>query len=562
MAELSQRAEWAEMIDVVRTLLNAVVVRTQYPEKHPAIAKADLAALANVTRALDRMPELVVALVDGEFVIMERPLPEARRRAPGFAEAMQRHGIECLVFLRGVDKEEISALARGLGAPPPPEHEAPATRDRLQSLLKHVLLRFVEVKAQDPSHKAAAQNAALIEPRVRELLERVSEWIANDTPFELETIRTVAEQILWCARARTFGLAMHSWGPGADFSAGHAANVAMIAAAMAQEAGIKTETSVDIIAAALLHDVGHMLLPAPIRTVPEPLLDEKGRRFHRYHPFLGARALFEGGCPPLWISVALEHHRGVDAGGFPELDDKASPHEAARIVAVANFFDRKRTTLEKEADPPELVVAAMRKLAGRYFDSKFVDLFLRAVGVFPPGTTVELTDRRSAVVTRTSPSEPLRPEVRLLGGDADVRLSLMDYEVRERRHVASIVRAIAPPLGVVPPEEADEILRRLAMEAAAKAAVPRSAAPSRPAPAHATSKPAPAPAGPKPASSPATSRPAPSKPAPAPVISNAPKAPEPARPSLGPKLSMDPPPPGTPSARPRYKPIPREEPDD
>ena len=544
------RADWSEIVEFLHVLFSAIIVRNHYPDKHPAIGHADEHAVKTFTALQDKASEVVVALLEGEFVVMERPLPELRKRVPGLAEAMQRFRIECLVFTAGLDRQDIAVLAQGLNAPTPPEGQEALARERLQSRLRHVLLRFVEVKGFDATQQAAAQNAAQLEPSVRELLDKVEQWITKGLPFDHGAVRSVAEQILWCVRAKAYALSQHSWAPGVDFHAGHAANVAMMAGAMANEAGVRTEAAVDVIAGAVLHDIGHCLLPAAIRHVPEPVLDEKGRRFHRYHPFFGARALFEGGCPGVWVSIAMEHHRGVDGEGFPALDEKTPPHDAARLVAIANYFDRKRTALTEPAEAPESVVRRMRALAGRYFDRRHVDLFLRAVGVFPAGTSVQLTDYRSAVVSRPVASDPLRPDVRMLFGEAaDTRLSMLDFEVRERRHAVSILRAVPPPCVMLPPSEsAALIVPEYTMSPEPRPTRAPVRQPSRPPP--------PQPSRPPPAPAPQPGRPGPLPSRPALRAQRE-------QPSLGPPLTLAPPPaPPTPSERPKRKPIPREDPDE
>ena len=249
--------------------------------------------------------------------------------------------------------------------------------------------------------------------------------------------------------ARAAPLQLRSFDP-EDDGAGHATNTAIMTCAMLLETGASDAICVDGIAAALLHDVGCALLPEEIRGKPEPHLDERGRKMYRFHPILGARALLLAGAPGTWVETALQHHRGMDLGGYPALDSDRPPHEIARIVALANFVERKRTSLAGVFDEPERAVFACQELLGKYFDGRCIALLLRAMGIFPPGTTVELSTGESAIVTRVYVGEPLRPRVRVLfGPDAGKRSDLREFNPLERRYERSIVKAIAPPLAVV-----------------------------------------------------------------------------------------------------------------
>ena len=113
-------------------------------------------------------------------------------------------------------------------------------------------------------------------------------------------------------------------------------------------------------------------------------------------------------------------------------------------------MERKRTSLAGVFEEPERAIARSQELLGKYFDGRCMALFLRALGIFPPGTTVELSSGECAVVTRVYAGEPLRPRVRLLfGPDAGKRIDLREFDTLERRYTRSIVRAIAPPLAVL-----------------------------------------------------------------------------------------------------------------
>ena len=440
-----QAAEWAEVVDALHTLLNVVTIRSHYPAGHPAIAQADQAAGLHFVRLFQRLPEVVLALIDGEFLVSERPRPELRERLPGLAELMLRHGVECFVFQRGIGADECTAFGEVFSAAPSSEDPV-RFREQAQARFAHVLLRYAELKAQG-GPRDAGETAADVEPAVHEMLADVARAIASAGPLQLESVRKVARDIVARCADRSFALAQRCHAEGVDDLATHSANVAAMTAAMALRAGIATSVCVEATAGALLHDVGRLLLPVSVRGKPEPLLDERARQQFRHHPFLGARALLACGCPALWVAAALEHHRGVDGKGYPTFGSPAPPHELVRMVALANFFDDKRTLLPGKLDAPLDVLRAACALEGRYFDRASLDLFMRALGAFPPGTTVELSDRSAAVVTRVNPSDATRPEVRILvGSQVGRRVDLKTRSAVERRHELSIVRAIAPPL--------------------------------------------------------------------------------------------------------------------
>ena len=50
----------------------------------------------------------------------------------------------------------------------------------------------------------------------------------------------------------------------------------------------------------------------------------------------------------------------------------------------------------------------------RLFASKLIDDFVQAIGLYPPGTIVELTDKSIGLVVSHNPDKRLRPEIFLL----------------------------------------------------------------------------------------------------------------------------------------------------
>lgn len=448
--------EWGLVIDALHALATTITVRSHYTEGHPAIAHADQSAAATFTRVLEAIPEVVVALVDGEFVICERPLPDLRTRLHSLADAMVRHEIECIVFQHGMPPEEAAILGLALAGPADVKGRV---RERTQAALSRVLLRFV-VRAGDSAAGGGATGSYFVPP-VRDMLLGVARDLAAESPIDKLGIGAIANQIVIAVVARSAMITQRAWSRTIDDEAAHAANVAIMAATLAADEGYPQRTVIDVAAAALVHDIGHLFLPPELRGLPEPLVEERARPVFRNHTFAGAAMLLGAGCAPLWVAGALEHHRGVDRGGYPTLESTEAPHELVRMISLANYFDRKRTLLAGRADDPEQILRAAMALEERYFGKGMVARFVRSLGVYPPGTTVELTSREPAIVTRANAADPWRPQVQLLRGQsAGRRVELRELSEKEVRHGLSIVRAIAPPLIVL----ADVAAAALAVE--------------------------------------------------------------------------------------------------
>lgn len=163
-----------------------------------------------------------------------------------------------------------------------------------------------------------------------------------------------------------------------DDTGRHTHRVGHVAALLAAEIGLSTESVEMIRRTAPLHDVGKIGIPDAILLKPGRLTTAE-RRVIQTHTTIGA-AMLSGGRSTLVQmaeSIARNHHERWDGGGYPAgLAGDAIPIEA-RVVAVADFLDaltherpyRKAWSLEK-------TVAAMVRERGGHFDSTVVDALL------------------------------------------------------------------------------------------------------------------------------------------------------------------------------------------
>ncbi|MGD0526189.1 MAG: HD domain-containing protein [Polyangiaceae bacterium] len=448
-----QGREWADVVEGLHALTTTVTVRSHYAEGHPAIARADDVVFGLFQRLLARLPELVLALIDGEFVVCERPMPDLHERIPTLAEAMLRHDVECIVVQKGLTPAECTVLGRTLASP---RLEPGRAREQARTGLTHVAFRYAELRTKGDLGRGA-HDAQDFVPATHALLADVARSIATKTLVDRAAVRSLAEQIVACCDRRAFSLQQRCHVDGVGDDAAHAVNVAMMTAAMALDARLPDAGCVDATAAALLHDVGHLFMPAHIRGIPEPLLDAEGKSLFQHHAYVGASALLTAGCPPLWVAAALEHHRGVDGKGYPALGASQAPHDIVRLIALANYVDRRRTLLRGVVD---LADEALRRAAARedtHFGCAALQHYIRALGVFPPGTTVQLSDGREGLVIAANPGDPRRPTVRILTGThEDERIDLKQLDAVEDRHMLSIVRAVLPPMLVRPPDPEPE----------------------------------------------------------------------------------------------------------
>ncbi len=163
----------------------------------------------------------------------------------------------------------------------------------------------------------------------------------------------------------------------------HAQRVAVYAVATAHRMGIRDGDLLTVKEAALLHDLGKLLVDRAILSSNIPL-SEEGLNLLRQHSMLAIHALnsnlFES-CIP----IIRHHHERWDGAGYPSgLAGVAIPI-GARVLAVAETFDVIANYVGwRKPMEEETALAEMRKASGSQFDPEVVEAFLQVQPLIQP----------------------------------------------------------------------------------------------------------------------------------------------------------------------------------
>ena len=197
----------------------------------------------------------------------------------------------------------------------------------------------------------------------------------------------------------------------ADPVSGHALNVTVISLLMARVFGFEAAEMEDIGIGALLHDVGKLGLPERARH-DGTTLDQADRKLYCDHVALGVAQGQRMGLSEGALAVLAQHHEMADGSGFPARLGPDRMSTAARIVALVNRYDRLCNPPQAALTmtPHEALSLIFAQSRGK-FDGTMLNAFIRMMGVYPPGSIVQLTDDRYATVVSVNSSRPLKPRV-------------------------------------------------------------------------------------------------------------------------------------------------------
>lgn len=153
----------------------------------------------------------------------------------------------------------------------------------------------------------------------------------------------------------------------------HQRNVSQVARTIAQLMGMDRETIEGIRVAAMLHDVGFILVPSGILNKPGPL-DEGERAVVRQHPIYSAELIKNVEFPWPVAEIVLQHHERLDGSGYPQGLAAGDIMLEARIVAVADVVESMTSPRPwRDALSVEAALEEIRQGSGIKYDAQAVE---------------------------------------------------------------------------------------------------------------------------------------------------------------------------------------------
>ena len=183
------------------------------------------------------------------------------------------------------------------------------------------------------------------------------------------------------------------------YTALHCMNVCTLVVAMAMADGVDASILPLITTATLLHDVGKTRVPLEVLNKPGRFEPEELAEMRRHATYSGDIMKEMGGFTEEAIAIATQHHEMMDGTGYPLAIKGDDIHRYSRMTAVADVYDALTAKrVYKPAMPMYKALLRIHKNKGTEFEERAVDLFVRALGLYPVGSLVELNNKEQAVV--------------------------------------------------------------------------------------------------------------------------------------------------------------------
>lgn len=197
-----------------------------------------------------------------------------------------------------------------------------------------------------------------------------------------------------------------------NYTAEHCINVSILAAAFGKHLGLLEGEIESLALCGLLHDVGKTRIPDEILNKPGALTPEEFEvmKNHTSH----GRSILMGTSHSLnmAVDVAFSHHERVDGKGYPRSLNASQIPYFAKIIGIVDAYDAITSTRIYDKGRASMqALDIINRNAGSQFDEELASDFIQLIGIYPPGSIVEMTNGEVGIVIESERSSKLKPKL-------------------------------------------------------------------------------------------------------------------------------------------------------
>jgi HD-GYP domain-containing protein (c-di-GMP phosphodiesterase class II) len=180
----------------------------------------------------------------------------------------------------------------------------------------------------------------------------------------------------------------------------HCVDTAILAMIVAGSMKKSPQEIQDIGAAALTMNISMIELQERLQVKKEALTDKEQAAI-RNHPISSIDALFEAGIEDSdWLMYVLLHHEHEDGTGYPVGTVKGEIPQNAKILSLADgFCARISSRGYRKSTLPSVALRDIFIENKAKVDPTLASYFIKVLGLYPPGTFVQLKNKEIAIVS-------------------------------------------------------------------------------------------------------------------------------------------------------------------
>ncbi|PIP19608.1 MAG: hypothetical protein COT38_00835 [Candidatus Omnitrophica bacterium CG08_land_8_20_14_0_20_41_16] len=407
-----------ERIEVsFRDFLGAIQAALLYGAGHPIVKKAIEKAHQSITDCLTEKAELTIGIIGEELAFEKEIFFDLSKLAKPGITYLKDRSIEKITFKRGFQLVELEKFIVFLVMPK--EDVKKDLGDYLKFMGVHNIIAGkvgVVSKAAEQALQQALDRKGLYEHSLEEISQPLI-GILNREAIDglalklainniVDKLGTQYQQLLKLDTLKRYDLGTFT----------HLINVSILSMYFSSKIGFTKEIVLDIGLAALFHDIGKLYISRKIIRKPGQLSSMEFSQMES-HTVLGSALLLQYidtlGIMP--VVVSFEHHLRCDLSGYPKAAFPKKPHIISQIVSICDTYDALSARRSYKVDyPPDMIYNLMMRGKGTTYASSLLEKFFQLIGVWPIGSIVSLSDKRTAVVVDENQDDIFSPIVKVI----------------------------------------------------------------------------------------------------------------------------------------------------
>ncbi|MGF1689571.1 HD-GYP domain-containing protein [Photobacterium japonica] len=194
----------------------------------------------------------------------------------------------------------------------------------------------------------------------------------------------------------------------------HSLNVTIMSMMLARSCGLSQADIKAIALGAMFHDMGKLKVPTAILRKTTPLTEPELNYLKLHTKYSVDLANLTTDFPDSAKPILAQHHEMLDGSGYPKQLKGDEIDLKAQLVAVVNSYDN----LCHPQDPakariPYSALSHLFKNRREQYNNDYLALLIRLLGVYPPGSVVQLSNQQLGLVISVNADNLLHPNVLL-----------------------------------------------------------------------------------------------------------------------------------------------------
>ena len=225
----------------------------------------------------------------------------------------------------------------------------------------------------------------------------------------------------------------------------HATNVSSLSMMVGLDLGLSREDNEKLALGAFFHDVGELKYPTEMLLRKGVMGPGELKTFLRTHTQYGVETMEKiPNFPYEAVDVIHQHHERLNGSGQPSGKKDAQISTFAKIVMVVDLYDElcHHPDPARSLTPSEALSYLYVKCRQTLWQDAVVSL-VKQLGVYPPGSLVQLSNQKTGIVTSVKLENRLRPIILVYDEHASTEEPIV-LNLAEEEDSLTIMEALHP----------------------------------------------------------------------------------------------------------------------